>query len=252
MGNFELDPSYKDVPARIADFKTKHPEGCLRPVNPDEPYKIEALDGRFFIVYTAAAYRSPEDPLPGIGIAWELFPGKTPYTKDSELQNAETSAWGRAIVAALASESKSVASAEDVRNRQADNQVQPVERFNAPTGELIEVWPGELSAKAAKDRLVEAAEGDKDAAGEAWAASGLNGKWKVTENELAPVLAKIGAGASLVESPSAAGASAGSNPATAAPAPNGESGDAATSDDPPDKPLVVGPPAPWDPTEEPF
>lgn len=252
MGNFELDPSYKDVPARIADFKAKHPEGCFRPVDPSEPYKIEALDGRFFIVYTAAAYRSPEDPLPGIGVAWEPFPGKTPYTKDSELQNAETSAWGRAIVAVLASESKSVASAEDVRNRQADREVQPVERFTAPDGTLVEVWPGELSVKTAKDRLVEAAHGDKDAAGEAWAATGFNGKLKVTENELAPVLAKIGAGASLVESPSAAGATAGSNPASAAPAPNGEPVVDTTSDDPPDKPLIVGPPAPWDPTEEPF
>lgn len=117
---FELDPSYKDVPARIADLKAKHPEGCLRPVNPDELYRIECIDGRYFIVYAAAAYRSPDDTMPGIGVAWEPFPGGTPYTKDSELQNAETSAWGRAIVAVLASESKAVASAEDVRNRQAD------------------------------------------------------------------------------------------------------------------------------------
>jgi hypothetical protein len=118
---FDLDPSYKQVPERIADFKAKHPEGCLRPANPAEPYKVEVIGDRAFIVYTAAAYRTPDDELPGIGIAWEPFPGKTPYTKDSELQNAETSAWGRAIVAVLASESKAIASAEDVRNRQADH-----------------------------------------------------------------------------------------------------------------------------------
>lgn len=59
------------------------------------------------------------------------MPGKTPYTKLSELQNAETSAWGRAIVAVLASESKSVASAEDVRNRQADHDA-PVPADNEP------------------------------------------------------------------------------------------------------------------------
>lgn len=121
---FDLDPSYKQVPERIADFKAKHPEGCLRPVNPAEPYRIEEIDGRIFIVYAAAAYRSPDDPMPGIGVAYEQFPGKTPYTRDSELMNAETSAWGRAIVAVLASESKAVASAEDVRNRAADNEVQ--------------------------------------------------------------------------------------------------------------------------------
>jgi len=119
---FDLDPSYKQVPERIADFKTKHPEGSLRPLNPDKPFELVDVAGQMFIVVCAAAYRHPEDPAPGVGMAWELVPGKTPYTKLSELQNAETSAWGRAIVAVLASESKSVASAEDVRNRSADHQ----------------------------------------------------------------------------------------------------------------------------------
>ena len=117
---FELDENYKQVPERIADFKAIHPDGCLRPVDPAQPYRIECIGGTYFIVYAAAAYRTPDDTLPGIGVAWEPVPGTTPYTKDSELQNAETSAWGRAIVAALRSESKAVASAEDVRNRQAE------------------------------------------------------------------------------------------------------------------------------------
>lgn len=156
---FELSPDYKDVPTRIADFKEKHPEGSLRPVNPKEPYRIEAIDGLFFIVYMAAAYRSPDDKRPGIGIAWEPFPGKTPYTKNSELQNAETSAWGRAIVAVLASESKAVASAEDVRNRQADAEHRPPA---LPEGRE---W-----VTPAKNRVVAAAQGDKDMATEAWQA----------------------------------------------------------------------------------
>ena len=118
---FDLDPDYKQVPERIADFKAKHPEGSLRPLNPERPYEIVSVEGQTFIVYSAAAFRHPLDPAPGVGTAWELVPGKTPYTKLSELQNAETSAWGRAIVAVLASESKAVASAEDVRNRKADH-----------------------------------------------------------------------------------------------------------------------------------
>lgn len=122
---FDLDPNYKDVPARIADFKEKHPEGSLRPLNPERPYDIVTVADQTFIVYCAAAFRTPTDTAPGVGTAWELVPGKTPYTKLSELQNAETSAWGRAIVAVLASESKSVASAEDVRNRRADHETPP-------------------------------------------------------------------------------------------------------------------------------
>lgn len=110
-------PDYKSVVERIADFKAKHPEGCLRLADPSVPYRIETIADKTFVVVVAAAYRSPDDPMPGVGIAWEPFPGPTNFTRDSELQNAETSAWGRAIVAVLASESKSVASQDDVNNR---------------------------------------------------------------------------------------------------------------------------------------
>jgi hypothetical protein len=68
------------------------------------------------VAYVAAAYRTPDDPRPGIGVAWELYPGTTPYTRDSELMNAETSAWGRAIVA-VGIPTKKIASADEVRNR---------------------------------------------------------------------------------------------------------------------------------------
>jgi len=117
---FDLDPTYRQVPERIADLKAKHPEATLQPLDPAKPYTIETVGSQVFIVYAAACYRTPDDPRPGIGIAWEQFPGKTPYTRNSELMNAETSAWGRAIIAALASESKTVASAEEERNRRAD------------------------------------------------------------------------------------------------------------------------------------
>lgn len=111
---------YVDVAARMAEFRAKYPNGGLRPADITTPYKIETVGDRTFIVVVAAAFRSPDDPIPGIGMAWEQFPGRTPYTRDSELQNAETSAWGRAIVATLAADTKKIASAEEVRNRMAD------------------------------------------------------------------------------------------------------------------------------------
>lgn len=114
--------SYNDVASRIAEFRSRHPEGCLRPVDPVQPYRIEQIGSDTVIVYVAAAYRGPDDQLPGIGIAQEAYPGKTPYTRGSELQNAETSAWGRAIVAVLAADTRrGVASHEEVRNRSAEN-----------------------------------------------------------------------------------------------------------------------------------
>jgi len=119
---------YVDVATRIADFRAKHPDGYLAPVNPDQPYRIEEVTGtdrdgnpvtQTFIVYTALA--DDGTGRRGIGCAWEIFPGRTPYTRGSELMNAETSAWGRAIIALGASESKQgIASREEVRNRAAE------------------------------------------------------------------------------------------------------------------------------------
>lgn len=138
---------YVDVPARIAEFRAKYPDGSLQPANLDEPFKVQQIGDKTYIVVVAAAYRSPTDERPGVGMAYEQWPGRTPYTKDSELQNAETSAWGRAIVAALAADTKrSVASSEEVRNRQADREWEknptwdPVEQDVLRTG-----WEAEIA-----------------------------------------------------------------------------------------------------------
>lgn len=106
---------YIDVATRIVEFRTKYPEGSLQQVD----VKFIDFAGKSWVVYTAAAYRTPDDPRPGHGTAWEPTPGPTNFTRDSELQNAETAAWGRAMVAALAVDTKKgVASSEEVRNRQ--------------------------------------------------------------------------------------------------------------------------------------
>lgn len=109
---------YNTVPERIAEFAEKHPEGSFQQVS-IQFVNIANVD---WIVYTAAAYRGPDDVRPGHGTAWERVPGLTPYTKNSEMQNAETSAWGRAIVAALAADTRkgSVASLSEVQARQAE------------------------------------------------------------------------------------------------------------------------------------
>ncbi len=108
---------YVDVATRIALFRERYPEGSLQPVNADDPVRVVTVGERIFLQYAAAAYRHPDDPRPGIGVAWEPFPGRNPYTRESEAMVAETSAWGRAIVAALAADTrKGVASADEVRN----------------------------------------------------------------------------------------------------------------------------------------
>ncbi|MGW5387157.1 hypothetical protein [Nocardia sp. NPDC003963] len=110
---------YVEVAHRIAEVREKlFPNGSFQPADPARPYSIEVIDGQTYLIVVAAFYRTAEDTMPGIGMAWEPVPGKTPYTKGSELQNAETSAWGRALVAALAADTKrGVASADEIRNR---------------------------------------------------------------------------------------------------------------------------------------
>jgi hypothetical protein len=117
---------YVDVAERIRIFRDRFPEGSLQPLDPSEPFQILEVGGQTFVVYTAVAYRSPTDTLPGIAVSWEPFPGKTPYTAGSELMNAETAAWGRAIIAALVADSKKIASLDEVRaRREAQNTGHP-------------------------------------------------------------------------------------------------------------------------------
>ncbi|SEN88727.1 hypothetical protein [Nonomuraea pusilla] len=118
-----INSDYNEVATRIVDARKKYPEGSFQPVDPANPYKVETIDDKTFIVYTAAFYRNADDTKPGIGVAWEPFPGLTSFTRNSELQNAETSAWGRALIAALAADSKKgIATSLEVRNRDAERQ----------------------------------------------------------------------------------------------------------------------------------
>lgn len=108
---------YVDVATRIRDFKAEYPTGSLQQVR----LEFHTIGDQQFVLYVAACFRTPDDQRPGIGSAWEPIPGKTPYTRDSEVMVAETSAWGRAIVAATGADTKNsgaVASLDEVKARQ--------------------------------------------------------------------------------------------------------------------------------------
>jgi hypothetical protein len=109
---FSLD-SYIDVAERILLFKQSYPNGSLQTID----WGTETIGERIFVYYQAAAYREDMDPRPGHGTAWEPFPGPTSYTRDSELMNAETAAWGRAIVALGIVANRKIASKQEVRAR---------------------------------------------------------------------------------------------------------------------------------------
>jgi len=141
MASYKGPLDYIDVATRIIEFREKYPTGSLQSWK--DPYVIEVKmpDGsiKSYMVYSAAAYRSPDDSLPGVGWAYEPIPGPTNFTRDSELQNAETAAWGRAMVAALAVDTKKgIASSEEVRNRQTKTTEAPQAKAPAAKREYTE------------------------------------------------------------------------------------------------------------------
>lgn len=144
---FQQNPDYIPVAERIVEFRTKYPKGSLQPADLARPYSIELINGNPNFVVVAAAYREPDDARPGIGMAYEPIPGSTPYTRGSELQNAETAAWGRAIVAVLAADTnRGIASMEEVQQQAARNQA-PQQQAQQADDTVMAEW-----ASAVEDR----------------------------------------------------------------------------------------------------
>lgn len=105
---------YIEVSVRIQEFYDKYPNGSLQ-----GEWDYTNRDGEQWLVYKAYAFRTPDDPRPGIGFAWEPIPGRTQFTRGSELMNGETSAWGRALAALGIAVRHGIASANEVRAAEA-------------------------------------------------------------------------------------------------------------------------------------
>ena len=115
---------YVPVNERIEAFYSKHPEGTL------QSEIVELTDTR--VTVKAYAYRSDDDPRPGIGHSSLEIPGSTSFTRGSEIENAETSAWGRAIAALGFEVKRGLASHEEVRNKQPDRSGGPAKAASSP------------------------------------------------------------------------------------------------------------------------
>lgn len=109
--------NYVEVADRIQAFYEKYPEGSLQ----SEIYHLDAE----IVVMKAWAYRTPDDPRPGMGWSSMLIPGATPYTKGSEIENTETSAWGRAIAALGFEVRRGIASRDEIANKRDQRQWLP-------------------------------------------------------------------------------------------------------------------------------
>ncbi len=154
MGKFEIDPNYVQVNERIAAFHTAFPEGSLQTT------VMELTDTRVLI--RAEAFRTPDDQRPGIGHSALAIPGSTPYTRGSEVENAETSAWGRALAALGFEVKRGIATAEEVANHKDEAKAAPAPPVRAPVpavvGPPVETGapePPEIEAEAWADLLDE-------------------------------------------------------------------------------------------------
>lgn len=115
--SFDLN-NYTTVNERLIELFKRYPDARVQNSVPT----IAQFDGREWWLVTTTIWRDPADPLPVIASAAEPK-GATPYTRDSEMMNAETSAIGRAILLVGGigiKEGGSMASRNEVVNRGGD------------------------------------------------------------------------------------------------------------------------------------
>jgi len=110
MAGFDLS-NYVEVADRLREWYEKYPTARI------VTSVLEHTEKR--VIVRAEVFRKAEETLAaGAGHSALAIPGTTPYTRGAELENAETSAIGRALVAA-GLPSKKVASADEVLSKRA-------------------------------------------------------------------------------------------------------------------------------------
>jgi len=90
--SFDLG-NYTTVNDRLLELFQKYPDARIQNSRPE----VVTFDAREWWLVTTTIWRNPDDTVPVIASAAEPK-GTTPYTRDSEMMNAETSAIGRAIL----------------------------------------------------------------------------------------------------------------------------------------------------------
>lgn len=102
---------YIEVKDRIIAFYAQHPAGRIT------TEIVEATDVR--VTVKAYIYQNETDPLATTGHSWLTIPGSTNFTRGAELENAETSAVGRALALCGYEVKRSLASKDEIAMKQA-------------------------------------------------------------------------------------------------------------------------------------
>jgi len=123
MNAFNLG-DYVDVPTRLAQALKQFPDLRIQETKPI----IVTVDNQQYVEISCTVWRDANDLLPTVAYCWEPIPGKSPFTKGSEMMNASTSCLGRALGFLGMGIGKSIASRNEVQARQPATvaQVSPI------------------------------------------------------------------------------------------------------------------------------
>ena len=129
MSTFNLG-DYVDVPTRLAEALKRWPDLRIQETKP----VIVTVDNQQYVEISCTVWNDAADLLPTVAYCWEPIPGRTPYTKGSEMMNASTSCLGRALGMKGMGIGKSIASRNEVQARQPATvaPVVPIRDFEQP------------------------------------------------------------------------------------------------------------------------
>ena len=116
---------YIQVNVRLEKFKNDYPESRI------QCDVIELTDTR--VTIKAFVFLNDEDKKPTTGHSFLNIPGTTPYTRGSEIENAETSAVGRALAFLGYEVHKSIASREEIESKQVEEGYESPQPQRPPT-----------------------------------------------------------------------------------------------------------------------
>ena len=106
--------NYVDVATRLKLALEKHPNLRVS----ERGHEIATFGDQTVLICTVCVWRDTDDEYPVIASASEPLPGKTPYTRNSELMVGMTSALGRALGYMGIGITTSIASRNEVEARQ--------------------------------------------------------------------------------------------------------------------------------------
>lgn len=134
MTNRRFD-DYIEVNERIMAFYEEYPEGSLQA-------EIHTLTDSL-VVMKATAYRTPDDQRPATGWSSLQIPGSTNFTRGAEIENCETSAWGRAIAALGFAVKRGIGTRQEIESKgdrsEPERRTTPRRQPLAGNGELRDV-----------------------------------------------------------------------------------------------------------------